>query len=126
MLQNSTVQLTFRQGDIQLIVALFGPSETKGMKQDPAKGVVDLVIRDTSSKENDLKRLRSELQSILEIVISLHSYPRAIFNFQIFITSQGNSSNLFTACANGLLTALHQAGIKMKAAPATAINLVVK
>ena len=77
------------------------------MKQDAAKGVVDLVIRDTTSKDEAHKKLRSELQSILEMVISLNSYPRAIFNFHIFITSQGEASNLFSACANGLFTALH-------------------
>lgn len=107
MLQNSTVQLTYRQGSTQLVVALFGPSETKGMKQDPSKGVVDLVLRDTTTKEHAHEKLRSELKSILEQVISLVSYPRTIFNFQFFLTQWTETSQLFAACANGLFTALH-------------------
>ena len=95
------------------------------MKQDPSKGVVDLVLRDTTTKEHTHEKLRSELKSILEQVISLVSYPRTIFNFQVFLTHWTDAAHLFAACANGLFTALHQGGIKMKAAPAAAMTLGV-
>lgn len=74
MLMNSTVNLSlsYSHGDNEIMVALYGPSDLKGFKQDPAKAVIDLSIRDTSSKEANLsaaynlEALRSELRSILE------------------------------------------------------------
>lgn len=74
MLMNSTVNLSlsYANGDNELMVALYGPSDLKGFKQDPAKAVIDLSIRDTTSKETNLggaynlESLRSELRNILE------------------------------------------------------------
>lgn len=84
MLLNSTIQVTFSYsyGQTQLIVALYGPSETKGFKQDPSKAVIELVIKDTTTKEGEgIESLRSELKSILEQIVSLNSYPRGVLNF---------------------------------------------
>lgn len=94
MLMNSTVQLNFSYcfGETQLIVALYGPSETKQFyKQDPAKAFIELTLKDTTSKEQklemasgggyNLESLRSELRSILEQVIHLGAYPRTVIAF---------------------------------------------
>ena len=57
-LLNSTVSLAFSYyyGQTQLIVSVFGPSESKmGSKQDPAKGFIELSVKDTtaSPKQTD-------------------------------------------------------------------------
>jgi len=140
MLMNSTVQLSFSysHGETQLMVALYGPSELRGFKQDPARAVIELAIKDTTCKDGslsvgdgkigayNLESLRAELKCILEQVIHLGSYPRTVFSFQIFLVKKENDSQIFAACANALLAVLNQAGIKMKAAPTTALTVGVK
>jgi ribonuclease PH len=94
MLMNSTVQLSlsYSYGENQIIVALYGPSDSR-RGQDPSKAIVELTIRDTTTKTEgeggalgyNLESLRSELKGILEQVISLGSYPKGILSFQIFI-----------------------------------------
>ena len=67
---NSNTQLSLSQchGDTELMVALYGPSDLRGFKQDPAKAVVELSIKDLTGKDGEnLESLRSELRSMLEI-----------------------------------------------------------
>jgi ribonuclease PH len=103
-------------------VLLNGPSESKGFKSDAAKAVIELSIRDTTSKEGGviIEYMRSELKSILESVISLNSYPKTLIGFQIFIIKKESEVQLFATCANALFTAINQAGLKCKLAPVTA------
>lgn len=95
---NSTIQLSFsyNHGENQLIVAMYGPSEAKGFKQDPAKAYIELTIKDTTSKEGqfsgvsnyNIDSMRSELKSLLEQVVHLGAYPRTVLSFQIFIVKK--------------------------------------
>lgn len=71
------------------MVALYGPSDLRGFKQDPAKAVIELSIKDLTGKEGEnMESLRTELRSMLEQVIQLSAYPRCILTFQIFITKK--------------------------------------
>ena len=63
---------------------------------------------------------------MLEEVVHLGAYPKCVLAFQIFIVKRDASAQLFAACANGLLSALNQAGIHMKIAPVAALSLGVK
>lgn len=134
MMLNSNVQLSMSQchGDTELMVALQGPSDLRGFKQDPAKAVVELTIKDLTSKEGqicdayNMESLRSELRSMLEEVIQLAAYPKCILTLQVFITKREAPVQLFAACANGLLAAINQAGIHMKTAPCAAVTVAVR
>ena len=58
----------------------------RGFKQDPAKAVIELSIKDLTSKETgdtglNMEGLRSELRSMLEEVIQLAAYPRCVLTF---------------------------------------------
>lgn len=74
MLMNSTVQLSlsYSYGENQIIVALYGPSDSR-RGQDPSKAIVELTIRDTTTKAEgeggalgySLESLRSELKGVL-------------------------------------------------------------
>jgi hypothetical protein len=94
--------------------------------------VVELTIKDMTSKEGqicdayNMESLRSELRSMLEEVIQLAAYPKCILTLQVFITKREAPVQLFSACANGLLAALNQAGIHMKTAPCAAVTLAVR
>jgi hypothetical protein len=100
MMQNSTVQLSvsYAHGLNELMVALYGPSDQKGFKQDPSKAIIDLTIRDTTTKETtlnineggayNLEALKSQLRSMLEEVIYLTAYPKCVLAFQIFIVKR--------------------------------------
>jgi len=134
LMMNSNVQLSLSQchGETELMVSLYGPSDLRGFKQDPAKAVIELTIKDLTSKEVqvgdgvNLENIRSEVRSMLEQVIQLSAYPRCVLTFQVFITKREAPAQLFSACANGLLAALNQAGIHMKTAPCAALTLGVK
>lgn len=86
MLMNASLQLSFNYsyGENQVIAALYGPSEAKGFKSDAARAVVELTIKDVTTKDQSIggpytqETLRSELKSILEQVISLNSYPKTL------------------------------------------------
>jgi ribonuclease PH len=89
MLMNSTLQLSlsYCHCDNQVIAALYGPSEAKGFKSDAARAVIELTIKDMTTKDQSIggpytqETLRSELKSILEQVISLNSYPKTLLQF---------------------------------------------
>jgi len=99
------------------MVALYGPSDLRGFKQDPAKAVIELSIKDMTTKVGELslyegggynlESLRSELRSMLEEVIQLSAYPKCLLTFQVFITKNQAPCQLFSSCANGLLAALN-------------------
>ena len=115
MLMNSTLQLSlsYCHGDNQVIAALYGPSEAKGFKSDAAKAIIELTIKDMTTKDQAIggpytqETLRSELKSILEQVISLNSYPKTLIQFQLFIEKKESEAQLFATCANALFTCLN-------------------
>lgn len=53
MLMNSTLQLqmSYCYGENQVIAALYGPSEAKGFKSDAAKAIIELTIKDATTKD---------------------------------------------------------------------------
>jgi ribonuclease PH len=84
MLMNSTLQVSFSysHGENQLICAMYGPSDAKGFKSDASKAIIELTIRDTTTKETpQMETLRSELRSILEQIIQLSAYPKTLIQF---------------------------------------------
>eukprot|EP00347_Sterkiella_histriomuscorum_P015464 403356928 len=136
-LNNSTLSLNFSyaKSQTQLVVSLFGPTESRiSSKQHPDRAFIELTIKDTTSKDsnmladqNSYEDLRSTLRNLLEQVIQLNAYPKSIISFQVFVVKDETLGvQLFSACFNGLLSVVQQAGITLKNSPVVALTIGIK
>lgn len=117
-IKDASSSIYFTQGCTSLLVAIYGPKETKFIsKQKPTKANLEIYTKSYQEVPKEITlSLNSSIKSFVKSIILLSSYPKCQINICVnILTSNKNDFITQSVIFNGIMLALCLSGIDLKA-----------